>query len=68
MEEHEYVDVTSPPTTALDRQISLPDNDVPLVTDAPEAEPIPSQAQEDVRRMMREEDEERRKRIFMIVG
>ena len=70
MEEHEYVNVnaTSPPTTALDRQISLPDNDVPLVTDTPEAEPLHSKAHEDVRRMMREEEEERRKRIFMVVG
>ena len=56
------------PKTALDRQISLPDNDVPLVTEAPEAEPIPSKAHEDVRRMVREEEEERRKRVFMIVG
>ena len=68
MEEHEYVNATSPPTTALDRQISLPDNDVPLVTDAPEAEPIPSKAHEDVRRMMREEEEERRKRVLTVVG
>ena len=68
MEEHEYVNATSPPTTALDRQISLPDNDVPLVTDTPEAEPLPSKAHEDVRRMMREEEGERRKRLFTVVG
>ena len=68
MEEHEHVTATSPPTTALDRQISLPDNDVPLVTEAPEAEPLHSKAHEDVRRMMREEDEDRRKRVLTVVG
>ena len=58
----------SNPNAGVPRQISLPDNDVPLVTDAGDADPLDTKANEDVRNMLKEEEEERRKRLFMIVG
>ena len=45
----------SNPNAGVPRQISLPDNDVPLVTDAGDADPLDTKANEDVRNMLKEE-------------